>query len=198
MVTRAGCSAAPYDDDVTAVDSTASGINVVRTFLNTWEWDADEHKGEDHLPGLMGNRSEWQRVLPGLPFPLRGTQADVVALRHGLRAALGERAPDSLQHWVLRFPPQVVIGADEKAVVTFVPGSTTTTAVLVSIVTQAVSDGHWKRLKSCDACQWVFYDRSRNFTRRWCGMYAETPHGRACGSIAKVRAYRERVKEARS
>ncbi|WP_280250724.1 CGNR zinc finger domain-containing protein [Nocardia abscessus] len=41
-------------------------------------------------------------------------------------------------------------------------------------------------------CRNVFYDHSRNRSRTWCSMYAETPDGRACGSISKVRAYRKR------
>jgi predicted RNA-binding Zn ribbon-like protein len=42
----------------------------------------------------------------------------------------------------------------------------------------------------------VFYDHSRNGRRTWCAMYAGTPDGRACGTIAKVRTYRRRQGEA--
>ena len=42
------------------------------------------------------------------------------------------------------------------------------------------------RLKRCVACPWLFLDRSRNGSRRWCSM-------EHCGNRAKVRAHRERA-----
>ena len=55
-------------------------------------------------------------------------------------------------------------------------------AVFVSMVT-----GRWVRLKGCanDACQWTFYDASKNRSSRWCQMAD-------CGNDAKGRAYRAR------
>ena len=51
------------------------------------------------------------------------------------------------------------------------------------------SDGQmeWARLKLCSSssCRWVFYDRSRNHSSRWCTM-AE------CGNRAKARRFRGR------
>ena len=37
-----------------------------------------------------------------------------------------------------------------------------------------------------------FDHHTRNGGKRWCLMYAGGPQGRACGTIAKVRRYRER------
>jgi predicted RNA-binding Zn ribbon-like protein len=45
----------------------------------------------------------------------------------------------------------------------------------------------WKRFKACPHCEWVFYDRSKNQSGRWCSM-------NACGGRAKVAAFREREK----
>jgi predicted RNA-binding Zn ribbon-like protein len=44
-----------------------------------------------------------------------------------------------------------------------------------------------RRLKVCDNqdCRWVFYDESRNRSRRWC-------QSTACGNRFKVRRFRER------
>lgn len=39
-------------------------------------------------------------------------------------------------------------------------------------------------------CGWVFYDHSRNRTRRWC-------EGRICGNLVKVRRFRAKQKQAR-
>ena len=50
------------------------------------------------------------------------------------------------------------------------------------------------RLKACPDCRWVFYDNSRNGSKRWCGMYAGEEGGRACGTIAKVKITGRREK----
>lgn len=59
-------------------------------------------------------------------------------------------------------------------------------AILV-LVLEAIEDGSWERLKACpeDACNYAFYDHSRNRSRTWCSMAR-------CGSRSKMRAYRER------
>jgi predicted RNA-binding Zn ribbon-like protein len=58
--------------------------------------------------------------------------------------------------------------------------------VLASVV-RAVHEGTWTRLKICsaDTCRYVFYDRSRNGSRRWCSMDV-------CGNRSKTRSYRSR------
>jgi predicted RNA-binding Zn ribbon-like protein len=58
---------------------------------------------------------------------------------------------------------------------------------LVGIVYTAHADGTWPRLKACqrDVCHWLFYDRSRNRSARWCQMAV-------CGNRTKTRAYRAR------
>lgn len=60
-------------------------------------------------------------------------------------------------------------------------------AELAGIVYTAMADGTWSRLKACqvDDCGWLFYDRSRNRSARWCQMAV-------CGNRAKTRAYRAR------
>ncbi|HVR39059.1 MAG TPA: CGNR zinc finger domain-containing protein [Thermoanaerobaculia bacterium] len=45
------------------------------------------------------------------------------------------------------------------------------------------------RIKSCPACAWLFFDASKNRSRRWCRM--ET-----CGSANKSRRYYRRTREA--
>jgi predicted RNA-binding Zn ribbon-like protein len=45
--------------------------------------------------------------------------------------------------------------------------------------------GDRRRIKRCPAhdCQWLFYDSSKNLSRRWCAMDD-------CGTLEKVRRYR--------
>ncbi|SFN28949.1 CGNR zinc finger domain-containing protein [Actinomadura madurae] len=49
--------------------------------------------------------------------------------------------------------------------------------------------GDWSRVRRCPAsdCAWVFWDSSKNASRRWCSM-------RVCGNRAKTRAFAERNK----
>jgi predicted RNA-binding Zn ribbon-like protein len=54
---------------------------------------------------------------------------------------------------------------------------------IVAIVFNALWDGTWLRLKACpgDACNYAFYDHTRNNSRMWCSM-------ERCGSRAKMQA----------
>ena len=58
---------------------------------------------------------------------------------------------------------------------------------LLAVITTAMTDGSWPRLKACrdDVCQWAFYDHSKNRSGAWCTMAV-------CGNRAKARSYRER------
>ena len=50
-------------------------------------------------------------------------------------------------------------------------------------------DRHLLRECSDDTCAWMFVDRTKNHSRRWCSE-------NTCGSRAKVRAFRQRQKRA--
>ena len=52
-------------------------------------------------------------------------------------------------------------------------------------VNRAQREGTWARLKICHdgRCQWVYYDRSRNGSGRWCSMAV-------CGTRSKMARYR--------
>src|SRR6266581_5865547 len=58
---------------------------------------------------------------------------------------------------------------------------------LVVTLYSAMQDADWKRLKLCgsDTCRWVFYDRSKNHSSRWCTMGS-------CGNRAKARRFRQK------
>lgn len=62
--------------------------------------------------------------------------------------------------------------------------------VLASSVDLLLDDDP-SRLKQCpapDGCGWLFYDTSKNATRRWCSM-------RMCGNGAKARRFQRRQRE---
>jgi predicted RNA-binding Zn ribbon-like protein len=58
---------------------------------------------------------------------------------------------------------------------------------LLGVVSAAMADGSWERLKACRAadCHRAFYDHARNRSRQWCSMSV-------CGNRSKARAYRAR------
>ena len=52
------------------------------------------------------------------------------------------------------------------------------------IVMAAIAAGTWTRLKACPDCRWVFYDNTRNGSKRWCLMTAGAP---MAGAAARSR-----------
>lgn len=127
----------------------------------------------------------------------RGELARAVELREALRAALaanhdGTPVPDSAT--------EVLNAAAERANLTVeltadagwvarpkAEGVDGALGRVLAIVTAAMTEGTWRRLKICsnDACQWAFYDKSRARTGKWCSM-------QICGNRAKQQAWRTR------
>ncbi|MFB9906259.1 CGNR zinc finger domain-containing protein [Allokutzneria oryzae] len=168
-----------------------NALEQVRKFLNTWRIPNDTRVVTDLLPELIKDDGAWQDELPGVTGPR--TLPELTRLREELRGALGQARPD-LAELLRQHPVVAVIGSEEagQPPITHVPLRAGAAGVLTGVVVDALALGLWDRLKACPDCKWVFYDHSRNGSRTWCGMYAESPQGRACGSIAKMRAYRAR------
>jgi predicted RNA-binding Zn ribbon-like protein len=63
---------------------------------------------------------------------------------------------------------------------------------IVAAVHATMADGSWARLKACarDECRWVYFDASRNRSKRWCSM-------EVCGNREKGEAFRRRHREER-
>jgi predicted RNA-binding Zn ribbon-like protein len=56
---------------------------------------------------------------------------------------------------------------------------------ILAVAYAAMVAGTWTRLKACprDVCGWIFYDRSRNSSSRWCAMSV-------CGNRTKTKRFR--------
>jgi predicted RNA-binding Zn ribbon-like protein len=67
------------------------------------------------------------------------------------------------------------------------PGLQGALGQIVGVVHTAMADGTWPRLKACPRhiCRWVFYDRSKNRSSRWCAMSV-------CGNRVKTTRYRHK------
>lgn len=178
---------------VTDHDAVPGGLELVAAFVNTYavDRDVDDIATPESLAAWAARR--------GLaPAHARPTDADVArarALREGLRAALAANAGDVPEDDALRRLDDVAAGVDlrvrfDGAGPRLSPGGRGVDAVLGRVLAaayDAAAAGTWARLKAClnDECRWVFYDRSKNRSRRWCAMSA-------CGNVAKAREYRRR------
>jgi len=170
-------------------------LELVRRFVNTR--DVEEGTDELHSPdSLLGWFSD-MGLLDGGATADEGDLDRARALREGIRSLLlannGEervepaglselnRAAASV-HLAVRF--------DADGGPTLEPETSGVSAALgriLAAVVQAADEGIWGRLKACpnDACQWAFYDRSKNRSGKWCTM-------EVCGNRMKARAFRQR------
>lgn len=167
----------------------------IRRLLNTREYLTRTRETRDHLPQLARDGIKWRRRFGSVRHPKPSELRDLVSLRDGLRGAVEHELDEQWLNDQLRGAGLTVAVAREasgNARIHFV-SSTEPRAVadVLSIVLEAIRDETWPRLKACPDCRLVFFDRSRNASKRWCQMSAKGG-GRACGSIAKVRNWRSR------
>lgn len=156
-----------------------TALEPVRALLNSWLIPNDSRRPTDLF-------SEFAR---GQGWTAREA-ATVRELRASLRRMVetGQVEADDLNRRITQSGLRPAVDQDE---VVYRHDGRPTSAMLAAVVS-AIGDGTWKRLKACPDCRWVFYDHTRNGSKRWCLMYAGGPEGRACGTIAKVRRYRDR------
>jgi hypothetical protein len=154
-----------------------AGLEPVRTLLNSWLIPNDSRQPADRFDELA-RESGWRR----------GEAALARELRDDLRHAVESGDAGGLNRWIDRVDLRPLV--DGRGIVyRHQPGPA---GDYLAAAIAAIGAGTWKRLKACPDCKWIFYDNTRNGSKRWCLMYAGGPDGRACGTIAKVRRYRER------
>ncbi|MGH3011438.1 MAG: CGNR zinc finger domain-containing protein [Gaiellaceae bacterium] len=171
-------------------------LALVQSFLNS-RWDLQRERAEVLVSGeaLAG----WLSTRGLLEDDRRLTDADLaraLAVREGLRAM----AFSNLGHPLDESTTEAMRRASEapSLLIRLAPGGPRLFAntdagldgaigLLYGIVALAMADGAWQRLKACPGhrCGWVFYDRSRNQSARWCAM-------QICGDQEKARAYYRR------
>ncbi len=176
-------------------------LEIVRTFLNTWRIPNDTREPADELVSLSAMHhfySTWFGGSAGeaetciLPELVRQLRAD-------LRSILGTSDVLVLSKWLSRQPVEVMLSpnAEGMPILRYRPAGVQgcrLCAEVVALVVEAIARSTWTRLKACPDCHWVFYDHTKNKNKVWCLMTASGPQGRSCGSISKVRSFRERQK----
>jgi predicted RNA-binding Zn ribbon-like protein len=169
-------------------------LELVRRFVNT----RDVEEGTDELDGpdsLLG----WFVGMKLLDEEDTASEKDLeraLALREGIRSLLLANNGEEIEPADLREldraagSVRLTVRFDEEGSPTLEPessGVSTALGRILAAVVRAADEGIWSRLKVCpnDACQWAFYDRSRNRSGRWCTM-------EVCGNRMKARAFRQR------
>jgi hypothetical protein len=176
-------------------------LEVVRTFLNTWRIPNDTRKPSDELGSLDAMQQFYSSWFGGQV----GDQEICIVpelvwqLRADLRSILGTSDVLVLSEWLSRQPVEVMLSPDAERIpdLRYRPAGVQgcrLCAEVMALVVEAIAHNTWMRLKACPDCQWVFYDHTKNRNKVWCLMTASGPQGRSCGSISKVRSYRERQK----
>ncbi len=175
-------------------DVVPAELGLVRAFANTLDVEdgTDAIADERVLAEWLGERG----LLPADGFVTTADVAIAKELRDALRAVLrghhqgGEDAAalTRLDAIAGRLPLRVAFPSQHAPELAAAgSGVPAALAGILAAVATAAAQGTWERLKICPAedCQWVFYDQSKNRSRRWCAM-------RVCGNREKTRSYRTR------
>jgi predicted RNA-binding Zn ribbon-like protein len=179
-------------------EAAPGSLRLVQQFVNTVDF---EHRRE-----MLSSPERLGAVLSGLGLlpPDEPVSVDdlerALAVREALRGLALANNGGATDRGALATLERTA--ADARLVVRFdgagsslagaAPGVRGALGTLVGIVHTATADGRWVRLKACqrDVCGWLFYDRSRNRSARWCQMAV-------CGNRTKTRAYRTRRRATR-
>jgi hypothetical protein len=154
------------------------------------------HGEDDELASNDSVHAWWTAIGPGNPAdpPGPGTDVDLEALRaaraliRGLTSRNNGVDIEVDGSAVGTIPLSFEVGAQPDLALL---GPSTLPRLIVSRVVvellRSSSNPEWKRVKACPGpgCRWVFVDRSRNGSRRWCQMSE-------CGNRAKGAAFRTR------
>jgi predicted RNA-binding Zn ribbon-like protein len=168
-------------------------LRIVQAFVNT----VDIENGVEELTDGTSLRDALVRigVLPRTAAPLPATDLEAAlefreALRRLLLVNSGEETDPAALAVLERasHAARLSIRFERDGKPTLLPragGLDGAIGRILAVVYTAMADGSWARLKACprDVCGWIFYDRSRNLSSRWCSMSV-------CGNRTKIRRYR--------
>lgn len=154
-------------------------LEEVRTLLNTWWIPNDTRIPRDDL-------ADWFSSHRTLLAHRASTRRFREELREGIEQP--SRFDAIANRWIRRHRVVPLVAQAELNL----SADATPAGELAIIVLEEIAAGRFERLKACPDCRWVFYDNTRNGSKRWCMMNSSTPGGRGCGNIAKARRYRSR------
>ena len=169
-------------------------LELVRAFINSVDYfDEQEDLGD---PRALGRWLAERGLLATDHEPSDAEFRRAIDVREGLRAVLlshnGHELDQDAVGRLDRAAAKATLGVHftpEPSLEPSSKGVDGARAQLLALVADARADGNWDRMKACahDPCSWVFYDQSKNRSKRWCRMDT-------CGNIEKARAHRARQK----
>jgi len=191
------CGNAPCLDFVNTVHSRveAGAHDYLGTYADLVDWarGGDLLEPQEARRLLSAARSRTRAALKALgqAISLRETLYRLfVSVVHG--DALPARDLDEVNRWLGRaLSRRRLVGGKEGPLWGWDPDPEALERPLWPIVQSAAEllvDGDQTRLDECpppEGCGWLFLDRSKNGTRRWCNM-------RTCGNLAKARRHYRR------
>jgi predicted RNA-binding Zn ribbon-like protein len=182
------------------------GFTLLYDFANSLDLRRFVQGGVPHTSGdklaTVERLEEWMRGRRLLEKGIRLSRSDhrkVLELREALRQFLRHTPPDrrgsgataQLNAAAADFP--LIVRVSEAGELELQPKRRAALSGLARILADlqlAAENGTLDRLKMCasDECRWVFYDRSKPATRRWCSSAL-------CGNRHKTRTYRTRQRQ---
>ncbi|MER7171750.1 CGNR zinc finger domain-containing protein [Streptomyces mesophilus] len=167
---------------------------LVEAFANTV--DVEEESDEIATPAGLAAWLHSRGLRDSRTAVPAATHASYLSLRAGIREQLGAHVgdtpnPDHLAaaDQVLADHPVLVTSSGSLLATPDLPPDRRPLAQLAIAWNQLTTTGDASRLKRCaeHTCAWVFWDISKNRSRRWCSM-------KVCGNRNKSRAYAARVR----
>ncbi|MGD6903171.1 CGNR zinc finger domain-containing protein [Bacillus infantis] len=158
-------------------------------FLNTWELPNDSRIPRENLI----NQDDLKTY-----FSQKNTDylTDVILFRDELRKVVSASSLESMNQWILKRNINTQLKVEKgRYRLDFYTNQSSIIDHILILVLQKVEEGNFHRYKICPDCKWAFYDTSKSSTKKWCSMKKDSPSGRACGTIAKVKTYREKNKK---
>ncbi|HEY8801934.1 MAG TPA: CGNR zinc finger domain-containing protein [Candidatus Dormibacteraeota bacterium] len=176
---------------------TATGdLGLVQGFVNT----VDLQDGPEELtdPNTLKDWLVANRLMASSQPVDAADLKHAVALREAIRGMIGANSGfpiypvdvATLNHAAVASGLHMRFGADGKPhLEPNAAGAVGAMGRLVATLYSAMEDAEWTRLKLCGSqtCRWVFYDRSKNHSSRWCTMAS-------CGNREKARRFRSHNK----
>ncbi|WP_031524150.1 CGNR zinc finger domain-containing protein [Streptomyces sp. NRRL F-5123] len=169
---------------------------LVEAFANTI--DVEEASDEIATPVALAGWLKSRGLLdePGeIPAEVHESY---MALRAGIREELGAHVGDTpdperraAADRMLAEHPVLITARGSLTPAPGLPAERRPLAMLAIAWSELVTTGDATRLKRCaeHTCGWVFWDVSKNHSRRWCSM-------KVCGNRSKARSYASRQRQA--
>jgi predicted RNA-binding Zn ribbon-like protein len=168
-------------------------IDDLLSFLNTWEIPNKERVPKEHLLTLSDVTAyiDQHHTIE----INKDSLAEIIQLRTDVREAIETYDVEIINLWVKQrnIPYQVTSQVTRPFfALTYLSNRDSLLDTILVDILSLIMKENFHRIKICPDCKWAFYDQSKSGSKKWCNMNANSPTGRACGTISKVKRFREK------